>query len=68
MPTALLLLTLPLHIAMNIASLVWFSLNGKGRVIFRSKRDAIRRIPGVLRRRNPGASRAIWPLLAKGGR
>lgn len=42
MPTLLFWLALPLHIALNFASIAWFSLKGQGRVILRAKWDALR--------------------------
>jgi hypothetical protein len=34
-----------MHIALNLVTLVWFGLRGKGGVILRAKRDAVLRIP-----------------------
>jgi GT2 family glycosyltransferase len=45
MPGYLFWALLPLHIAMNLATLCLFTIRGKGHVIFRAKRDAIRRLP-----------------------
>jgi GT2 family glycosyltransferase len=45
MPGALFWLFLPLHIALNLVTLAWFSLRGKGSVVLRAKRDALRGIP-----------------------
>lgn len=42
MPPPLLLRYLPLHLALNLASLAWFTVQGQGRVILRAKRDALR--------------------------
>jgi GT2 family glycosyltransferase len=45
MPAVLFRLLLPLHIIMNIAAIVLFSIRGKGRVILRAKYDTLRGIP-----------------------
>lgn len=42
MPSLLFWLALPLHVALNIASIMWFTLKGQGRVILRAKWDALR--------------------------
>jgi len=41
MPAPLFWLLLPLHLLLNLVSVVWFISHGKGRVILRAKRDAI---------------------------
>lgn len=51
MPGYLFWLFLPAHVAMNIVTIVWFALRGKGRVILRAKRDALKRLPEVWRER-----------------
>ncbi len=51
MPTALLVLYLPAHLAMTLAYLCYFPLIGKGGTFLRAKRDALRRLPEVLRQR-----------------
>ncbi len=67
MPLPLLIITLPIHIAMNLVTLVYFTLKGRGGVILKAKLDACRRIPGALSaRRRPEDNVAIWPLLNKG--
>ncbi len=42
MPGLLFWLALPLHVALNIVSILWFTLKGQGRVILRAKWDALR--------------------------
>lgn len=49
MPGALLWLTLPLHIALNLATLLLYAL--RPRVIWRAKRDAVMGLAGVWRKR-----------------
>lgn len=51
MPLTLLLLFLPLHIAMNMYFLVFFSLKGRGAVIWKAKRDALAGIGQALKKR-----------------
>ena len=62
MPGYLFWLFLPAHIAMNILTIFWFSMRGKGRVIVRAKVDAIRRLPEVWgQRRHIQSERKIAP-------
>jgi GT2 family glycosyltransferase len=48
MPRGLLLLYLPHHLFVNALTLVWFSLRGHPRAIFRAKLDALRGLPRAL--------------------
>jgi len=41
MPGALFWLLLPLHIALNLVTIIWFSLKGQGAVILKAKWDAL---------------------------
>jgi len=45
MPGLLFWTLLPLHLLLNLVSIVWFSLRGRGRVIMRAKRDALFGLP-----------------------
>jgi GT2 family glycosyltransferase len=66
MPGMLFWLFLPMHIALNLVSLVWFSLRGKGGVILRAKRDAIVGIPHYWKKRQSIQSSrkaSIWAIL-----
>lgn len=71
MPGILFWLLLPLHIAMNLVSILWFALQGRGRVIVRAKRDALLGLPKMWRKRQTIQStrvatvREIWRLLDK---
>jgi GT2 family glycosyltransferase len=71
MPGALFWALLPAHIALNIASIVWFSLYGKGAVILKAKRDALRGIPCVWKKRRDiqknckVSAEEIWKALDK---
>lgn len=51
MPGPMFWLYLPQHLALNIASLMYYPLRGQGRVVLRAKLDALRGLPPVLRRR-----------------
>ena len=52
MPMPLLLTFTPVHLLLNLVSLLWFSfVIQKSRVIFKAKRDALRGLPTVLRKR-----------------
>lgn len=69
MPGILFWLLLPLHLALNLFSLGWFALHGHGRVILRAKRDALRGLPAMWRKRRKIQqtrrikTRAIWANL-----
>jgi GT2 family glycosyltransferase len=71
MPGILFWLLLPLHVALNVLTIVWFTLRGQGTVIWRAKRDAVRGLPKMWRKRqqiqkNRVASIAsIWRMLDK---
>jgi GT2 family glycosyltransferase len=72
MPPPLFWLYLPQHILLNLAMLVWYSLRGQARVIWKAKWDAIRGLPKILKeRRRVQKTRRIsaWQLrqvMAKG--
>ncbi|MDA1110850.1 MAG: glycosyltransferase family 2 protein [Nitrospinae bacterium] len=51
MPSYLLWIYLPQHLLANIAALLWFTIQGKGKVIFRAKWDAVKGLPRVLAQR-----------------
>ncbi len=52
MPGPFVWLCLPLHLAMNILSLVYFPFRAQGVVIWRAKLDALRGLPAILRKRS----------------
>lgn len=52
MPLPLLLLFLPLHLLLNLVTVLLFALRGKGAVVLRAKRDAVLGLPAVLRQRH----------------
>jgi GT2 family glycosyltransferase len=51
MPGVLFWLLLPLHILLNLVSILWFALRGRGGVIWRAKRDALLGLPRMWRKR-----------------
>ncbi|SBT03581.1 N-acetylglucosaminyl-diphospho-decaprenol L-rhamnosyltransferase [Candidatus Accumulibacter aalborgensis] len=51
MPGFLLWLLLPLHVLLNLASIIWFASLGRGGVILRAKRDALLGLPKTWRKR-----------------
>jgi hypothetical protein len=51
MPWPLFFYYLPQHLFLNAASLVWFSLKGRTKLIFKAKKDALRSIPGMVMKR-----------------
>lgn len=71
MPGILFWLMLPLHLLLNLASIVWFALQGRGRVILRAKRDALFGLPKMWRKRRQVQSRrvtkpsVVWRVLDK---
>jgi GT2 family glycosyltransferase len=71
MPGLLFWLLLPLHVALNLVSIVWFALRGQGRVILRAKWDAVLGLPKMWRKRQQiQAARVasisdIWRVLDK---
>ncbi len=71
MPGVLFWVLLPLHILLNFVTVIHFSTRGQGKVIWRAKRDAIKGIPEMWRkRRSIQADRHatiadIWRVLDK---
>jgi len=62
MPAPLFWLYLPYHLAINLASLIWYALVGRWRVILKAKWDAIRGLPKMwLKRRKIQARRVVGP-------
>lgn len=51
MPGVLFWLLLPMHVALNLVSILWFVLRGQGAVILRAKRDALLGLPKMWRKR-----------------
>lgn len=71
MPGVLFWLMLPLHVMLNLVSIIWFALRGQGAIILRAKRDALLGLPKMWRKRqqiqkNRVASiKDIWRVLDK---
>ena len=71
MPGGLFWLLLPAHVALNIFSIIWFSLRGRGRIIMKAKIDALRGIPKMWRKRRElqherrASALAIWRSVDK---
>lgn len=71
MPGILFWLLLPVHLALNIATIIWFSLRGRSAVILRSKRHALIGLPTMWRKRQTiqrarrASIAAIWAQLDK---
>lgn len=71
MPGALFWLLLPLHVVLNLVSILWFALRGQGAVILRAKRDALLGLPKMWRKRQQiqkarvASVRDIWRVLDK---
>lgn len=51
MPSPLIWLYLPLHLLMNLFSLLYFSMRGRAHAIWAAKRDALRGLPKALAKR-----------------
>jgi GT2 family glycosyltransferase len=71
MPGALFWLLLPMHVLLNLVTVVWFTARGQGRVILRAKWHAIKGLPQAwAKRKKIQASRVatvreIWRVLDK---
>ncbi len=72
MPGFLFCLLLPLHVSLNLASIIWFALQGRGGVILRAKRDAMLGLPKMWRKRQHiqktrvASIGEVWRQLDKG--
>lgn len=71
MPSILFLVLLPLHVLLNLVSIIWFALRGRSGVILRAKRDALLGLPKMWRKRQKIQSKRvatiseIWRVLDK---
>ncbi|MDA0979573.1 MAG: glycosyltransferase family 2 protein [Proteobacteria bacterium] len=67
MPLILLILTLPLHLAANIATVLILSFRGSGKAILRAKKDAIALLPEAVAARKQTTRtisiREVWRIL-----
>jgi GT2 family glycosyltransferase len=72
MPAPLVLLYLPHHLLVNLLNVGWYSARGQGGSVLRSKLDALRGLPAVLRQRRELqdrrviSSRELRALMEKG--
>ena len=72
MPWPLLLLYLPQHLLLNLGSIVLHSRRGQARPVLAAKRDAVRGLPALIRKRRQVQSRrrvealTLWRLMARG--
>jgi GT2 family glycosyltransferase len=72
MPGFLFWIYLPFHLSLNIAAIIMFSLKGRSKIILKSKWDAIKGLPRILRQRRKWQSRraisswSIRSMLSKG--
>jgi GT2 family glycosyltransferase len=68
MPGVLFWIFLPLHLGLNLVTVLWFALRGHAGVILKAKRDALRGIPNAWQKRIAiqSARRAsIWNILVQ---
>lgn len=71
MPGLLFWLLLPLHVVLNLASIIWFAFRGQGGVVWRAKRDALLGLPKMWRKRQQvqksriASISDIWRVLDK---
>lgn len=71
MPAPLFWPLLPLHLVLNLFSLAYFTLQGQGKAIWRAKRDAVKGLPAVWRKRRVvqagrlASAGEIWRVLNK---
>lgn len=71
MPGLLFWLLLPLHIALNVVSIIYFVFRGQGAIILRAKLDALLGLPKMWRKRQliqktrVASVRDIWRMLDK---
>ncbi len=71
MPGILFWLLMPLHLLLNLVTIIWFTFHGSGRLILRAKRDALLGLPNMwCKRRQIQSNRMatigeIWRQLDK---
>jgi len=71
MPSILFWTLLPLHIVLNIITIIYFSLKGQGKIIIKAKYDALLGIPKMWKKRHfiqnskKISSLKVWSLLHK---
>ena len=71
MPGVLFWLLLPVHLLLNVITVLWFLLTGHGKVILRAKRDALLGLPKMWKKRKQiqagrvASIASIWRVLDK---
>ncbi len=71
MPGLLFWLFLPLHLILNLGSIIWFYLRGQGTVILQAKKDALLGVPHMWKKRchiqknHTASTSEIWRVLDK---
>lgn len=71
MPGYLFWLLLPLHLLLNMVSILYFAMRGQGKVILRAKWDALKGIPimwrkrQIIQSRRIASVREIWAIMDK---
>lgn len=71
MPGVLFWLLLPLHVMLNLGSIAWFALQGRGGLVLRAKRDALLGLPKMwhkrhlIHKRRVASIGDIWLMLDK---
>ncbi|TAN64841.1 MAG: glycosyltransferase family 2 protein [Methylobacter sp.] len=71
MPGILFWMLLPIHILLNIVSIIYFSMHGQGKLILTAKWDAIKGVPKMWRKRlkiqsaRKASIMTIWHILDK---
>lgn len=63
MPGCLFWWLLPLHLLLNLATIVFFALAGQGKVILRAKADALKSLPDVWAKRQAIQGRRVVPIM-----
>jgi hypothetical protein len=72
MPGLLFWLLLPLHLLLNLVTICWFALHGRGGVILRAKRDALFGLPMIwckrkeVQRNRVASVVEVWRWLNRG--
>ncbi len=71
MPSLLLIVLLPVHLALNVLSIILFTCRGQGKVILQAKKDALIGLPGMwlkrqlIQKERTISLKEIWRVLDK---
>ena len=66
MPEPLFWFYLPQHFLLNVFTIIWYAVRGRGRVILKAKWDAIKDLPRMWRKRREIQARRVasaWEIL-----